>query len=295
MADEVAPNEERVRAAMRARSRSPVFNRLEDGEPDIQGSSNNITATREPDDIISLFMPNARAGASRPCSPQRLAANMIIFILLSLALAVTCMGVLCFASHDSGACYFYIPPIEKYFKDQASFDRRNMWRLMQTVMFTLATALTYWSLNALATKGLNMRRTTRLRRRVVGAMSGVTSRSEATRKLMSGMRSIMDLVHECARPRRPRASLPPRPPTHRVPPAHKLNGTCSRCLVRFFTAHLSRFSSHSKASRTGCVTAHTFSPTHRDPSSRIRSQCSWALVAAASPHSFLSSQVRNLP
>ena len=144
-------------------------------------------------DAIGLFMPQ-RAGARRQCGPQHVIWMLWLLFVSAVALTVSVVGGMCFLDRGH-ACYFYISPLERAFA-RASYDSRVWWRLAESVIFTTGIVGFLRAAVSLLYHGLRWRRTKRLRHRVVGAMSGITSRTEATRKLMSGLRSVMAFVHE---------------------------------------------------------------------------------------------------
>ena len=104
--------------------------------------------------------------------------------------------VACFL-HEPDACAYFLPPVSARIDNpQTGRVGRHRWRLLNTVALALSTVVLLMTWRELSGALLACQRSQRLRQRIVHAMGGVTTRTDATRKLMSGLRSVMDLVHD---------------------------------------------------------------------------------------------------
>lgn len=143
------------------------------------------------DEILEHFMPS-RAG--RPhCGKRQVGMIVMLSLAALIATAVFVWGALCFALSDD-VCFLYIDSIKTW--ALSSPAGRQWFSLLGSVVFICSFLCLAGSSSAIAVRVLRWRRTIRLRRRVVSAMSGVTSRSDATRQLMYGMRKVVSLVHD---------------------------------------------------------------------------------------------------
>ena len=167
-----------------------LLDSIQDLPANIQSSSR---LPADVDDLVSKFMP-ARQG--RPhCGPRQLCFVSVLILLWISFSAVVLWASLCFASpHEGGECFFYLPALEKVIRSTAA--NRQWWGLLASSLLVASLVLCLATLSAIIQRLLQWRRTTRLRHRVVSAMSGVTSRSDATRQLINGMRKVISLVHD---------------------------------------------------------------------------------------------------
>lgn len=153
-------------------------------------------------DPVSLFMPS-RAGGRSSCGFHAWSyiVGMSLVLLGSLGAFACC--TVCFL-FKGRACYFYSAAIEKQFTPQpnSTIDDQlvvlHNWQLANTIMFVVSFGLVIFTIAKLVARILYFRRRSRLRGRVVRAMGSVGNRTEANRKLMSGLRAVMELVHDAA-------------------------------------------------------------------------------------------------
>ena len=143
--------------------------------------------------VVDMFMPQ-HAGRQAACG--RAAQVWMCCLVLCMLASGTIFGMYgtCFVMRGK-ACHMFLPGLQRY-SDASDRQLRQQYLLGFTCVFVVATVVLAWSSRELTGCFLNWRRTRRLRRRIVDAMGGVTSRTDATRKLMSGLRSVMELVHD---------------------------------------------------------------------------------------------------
>jgi hypothetical protein len=142
-------------------------------------------------EVLEHFLPQKRGGRRgwRHC------CGLVCTAVVGLvSFGVTYLGLECFLIRGD-ACYFKIASLQDYFT-HADADTRQYFHLLTTLMLSVAIITLLWACGEVGSHVLRCQRTSRLRHRVEGAMAGVTSRTEATRKMMHDLRSVMELVHD---------------------------------------------------------------------------------------------------
>ena len=141
---------------------------------------------------FELFMP--RHTGTRPIWDWLIFSFTVC--LFVVAAAIVAAGLMCFIG-DADGCAYLIAPLRARI-DAGDADVKRWWRMLSTVVLSVGTVALVSSARTLCSAGLARRRNARLRGRIVDSMAGVTTRGDATRKIMSGMRSVMELVHDPA-------------------------------------------------------------------------------------------------
>lgn len=168
------------------------------------------------DYYMDLFMPQ-RTGRRSPWALRQVARLLGTLLLAVCSCGLAAMGGVCFASGvvDAGdnaapdACYFYLTPLKKFFIHlRVAGDRHHWGRLLNSWIWVASIVTALFSVRSLLERVLRWRRTTRLRSRVVTAMAGSSSRNDVTRRLMRGLRSVVEVrrtekkqLRPCPRPR----------------------------------------------------------------------------------------------
>jgi ABC-type multidrug transport system fused ATPase/permease subunit len=160
-----------------------------------EGAGSVATSNEHLEDYyMDLFLPQRTGRRSA------WAANQIVLLLLTIAIAMvslmlSVLGGVCFAAgtYMSPPCYWYLEPLRDSFM---SLSTHHWGRLMSCVVWVVSIVVALRAVSSLWERVLRWRRNKRLRRRVVSAMAGSSSRHDVTRKLMRGLRSVVELVHD---------------------------------------------------------------------------------------------------
>ena len=156
-----------------------------------ESSSSVQQSARLDDEVMSLFFP-ARATAPL-CGPYQLARLLVLCLCTLTFAALLAWATLCFARADD-VCFLNIKALESW--SLGSPSGRLWMGLAGSAVLVFSLLVLCATSKAIVVRLLRWQRTTRLRNRVVSAFTGVTSRTDATRQLVHGMRKVVSLVHD---------------------------------------------------------------------------------------------------
>lgn len=166
------------------RAGSPLLGAARPGSPVLESMGSETG-----NDALEHFMPQ-REGRRVPRWQSLLSLCAAMLCLLTTA-AVCTIGTMCFAFGDA-SCYLYIGAVGP---DPAKTPT-YWWRLLVTAVWISSFIALWFSCKWFFDRALRARRASRLRKRVLGALGGSSSRSEVQRKLMHGLKGVMNLVHD---------------------------------------------------------------------------------------------------
>ena len=144
-----------------------------------------------PPQRVPLVLPRRLSG--RACPPSTV-AWLVVLLLASLASGL-CLSlcVRCFATGGhSSVCYFRMLPSDH----ELATDSKKLLRLLNSILLAVSLVIFLRSVGGLWGRLISWRRDERFRARLIRDWDGGGGRSEATRKLMRGLRSVMELIHD---------------------------------------------------------------------------------------------------